>query len=355
MTNRLRKKKIVNVLKLLSPGTVLREGLDNIIYGRTGALIVLGFGEEVQSIMDGGFKIEKELNASNLYELSKMDGAIILNSKATRILCASVHLNPDSNIASDETGIRHRTAERAAKQTGCPVISVSQRRNIISLYVGEEKYVLHDLSILLGKVNQALQTLERHKSVLDQSLINLSALEFENLVTLEEVAMVLQRSEVVLRIAEIVEQYVVELGDEGSLIVMQLDELLGNPTDDQRLLVMDYCVECKEPAKKVLQQLEKSSSEELKDFGYIGKLLGYDVTDLESPLQPRGYRVLHKIPRLPQGVIDNVVMTLGGLSEIMASPPEKLDMVEGIGEVRSRSIRRGLKRLREQCLIERHI
>jgi diadenylate cyclase len=130
---------------------------------------------------------------------------------------------------------------------------------------------------------------------------------------------------------------------------------LGNPTEDQRLLVMDYCVECKESAKKVLQQLEMSSSEELKDLNYIGKLLGYDNPDLESPLKPRGYRVLHKIPRLPQGVIDNVVQTLGGLSEIMTSPPEKLDTVEGIGEVRARSISRGLKRLREQCLIERHI
>jgi diadenylate cyclase len=305
--------------------------------------------------MDGGFRIEKELNASNLYELSKMDGAIILNSKATRIHCASVHLNPDPGIISHETGIRHRTAERSARQTGCPVISVSQRRNVITLYMGEEKYVLNDLSILLGKVNQALQTLERHKNVLDQSLINLSALEFENLVTLEEVTMVLQRSEVVLRIAEIVEQYVVELGDEGNLIVMQLAELLGNPTEDQRLLVMDYCVECKESAKKVLQQLEKSSSEELKDLSYIGKLLGYEDPDLELPLRPRGYRVLHKIPRLPQGVIDNVVQTLGGLADIMASPPEKLGTVEGIGEVRARSISRGLKRLREQCLIERHI
>lgn len=355
MAKRFRKKGIVDVLRLLSPGSGLREGLDNIIYGRTGALIVLGYGQEVEAIMDEGFRIEKELHASNLYELSKMDGAIILNSKATRILWASVHLNPDANIISHETGIRHRTAERAAKQTGCPVISVSQRRNVISLYVGEKKYVLHDLSILLGKVNQALQTLERHKSVLDQSLVNLSALEFENLVTLEEVATALQRSEVVLRIAEIVEQYVVELGDEGNLIVMQLDELLGDPTEDQRLLVMDYCVECKEHTEKVLHRLEKSTSEELKDLSYIGSLLGYENPDLELLLRPRGYRVLHKIPRLPQGVIDNVVQTLGGLSEIATSPPEKLGTVEGIGEVRARIISRGLKRLREQCLIERHI
>jgi diadenylate cyclase len=115
-----KKKRHREYFKTLSPGTVLREGLDNIIYGRTGALIVLGFGQEVEAIMDGGFKIEKELNASNLYELSKMDGAIILNSKATRIHCASVHLNPDPGIILHETGIRHRTAERAAKQTGVP-------------------------------------------------------------------------------------------------------------------------------------------------------------------------------------------------------------------------------------------
>ncbi len=350
------RKKLIEYLKLLSPGTILREGLDNMLYGRTGALIVLSSGKKVEDIMEGGFNIDTPLTPSNIYELAKMDGSIILNNRATRILSANVHLNPDPDVQSRETGIRHRIAERVSKQTGSAVISISQRRNVITLYLEEEKYVLHDLSILLGKVSQALKTLERHKSVLDQALLNLSALEFENLVTLEEVISVLQRSEMVLRISEIVEQYIVELGVEGNLIGMQLEELLGNLTEEQGLVIMDYQSSDRQK-EEILRRLEESCDEELMDLFHMGTILGYkeEQCHLGEPVQPRGYRLLSKIPRLPWGIIENTVQELGCLKEIISSSPERLNKVEGIGEVRARTINRGLKRLREQCLLEKII
>ena len=354
MTGKKSRKGLIEHLKLLSPGSLLREGLDNIIYGRTGALLVLGSGKKVEALMDGGFKVDTPLTPSNIYELAKMDGAIILNSRATRIQYANAHLNPDPDIPSGETGIRHRTAERVSRQTGCAVISISQRRNVITLYLGEDKYVLQDLALLMGKVNQALQTLEKHKSVLDQAFLNLSALEFENLVTLEEVASVLQRSEVVLRIAEIVERYIVELGEEGSLIGLQLEEQLGNLTEEQGLVVLDSKAGGMGEKEEILRRLEESSDEELKDLCHIGELLGYEEC-LEENLEPRGYRLLTKIPRIPRGVVENLVQELGCLKEILSSSPERLSQVEGIGGVRARSINRGLKRLREQSLLDKYI
>jgi diadenylate cyclase len=351
------RKEWLDLLKLLAPGSLLREGLDNMLHARTGALIVLG-SKKVETIMDGGFKVDAPLTPSSIYELAKMDGAIVLNSRATRLLMANVHLNPDPRTPSRETGIRHRIAERVSRQTGCAVISISQRRNVITLYLGEEKYVLQDLSILLVKVSQALQTLEKHKNVLDQALVNLSALEFENLVTLEEVISVLQRSEMVLRIAGIVEQYIVELGSEGHLIGMQLEELLGNLTEEQDLVLRDYQVRDRQEEKeKILRRLAESSDEELLDPVHMGTLLGYREEDcrLGEAVQPRGYRLLGKIPRLPRGVADHVAREFGTLQDLAAASPERLNQVEGIGEVRARTISRGLKRLREQCLLEKRV
>ncbi|MGM0472314.1 MAG: DNA integrity scanning diadenylate cyclase DisA, partial [Bacillota bacterium] len=120
------------VLEFLAPGTKFREGLENILRANTGGLIVVGDDEEVLGIVDGGFNINSELTSTRLYELAKMDGAIVLSSDCERILCANVQLVPDPSISSMETGTRHRAAERVAKQTGKLVISISQRRDIIS-------------------------------------------------------------------------------------------------------------------------------------------------------------------------------------------------------------------------------
>lgn len=215
-----------DILRLVAPGTQFRDGLENVLRAKTGALIVLGTTPEVMELVDGGFQINTEFTPANLYELAKMDGAIILSEDGRKILFANTQLIPNSSISSTETGIRHRTAERVAKQTGKLVISISQRRNVITLYQGPFRYSLKDIGVILTKANQAIQTLEKYKSVLDQSLTNLSAMEFEELVTMQEVTMVIQRIEMVLRIKSEIKNYIHELGTEGRLISMQLEELV---------------------------------------------------------------------------------------------------------------------------------
>jgi diadenylate cyclase len=349
---------INQVMRLIAPGTALREGLENILRAKTGALIVIGDSNEVISICDGGFSINCDFSPAALYELAKMDGAIILSEDAKRILYANTQLVPDSTIPSKETGIRHRTAERTAKQTGQIVISISQRRNVITIYKGNFRYTLKDISVILTKANQALQTLEKYKSVFDQALTNLSALEFEELVTLQEVAFVMQRIEMVLRIRSEILRYIHELGTEGRLIQMQLEELVSNIEEEAYMLTKDYLREgeIKKP-EEILSSLKMLSSEELLDSNHIVRLLGYTVGNniLEEPVHPRGYRILNKIPRLPFAIVQNLVDHFHTLSRVVLATIEELDEVEGIGEIRARAIKEGLKRIQQQVFIDRHI
>ncbi|MCB0896283.1 MAG: DNA integrity scanning diadenylate cyclase DisA, partial [Nocardioidaceae bacterium] len=180
-------------LATIAPGTPLRDGLERILRGRTGALIVLGHDKVVESISTGGFTLDVPFTATGLRELAKMDGGIIVDREVTRIIRAAVHLMPDHTIPSEETGTRHRTADRVARQTGFPVISVSQSMQIIAAYVGETRHVLEDSGQILSRANQALATLERYKLRLDEVSSTLSALEIEDLVTVRDVAVVAQR------------------------------------------------------------------------------------------------------------------------------------------------------------------
>lgn len=345
------------ILRLIAPGTKLREGLDNVLGAKTGALIVMGYDESVEEIVDGGFHIDCPFTPAHLYELAKMDGAIILSNDLKRIVYANAQLVPHSFIPSTETGIRHRTAQRTAKQTGKLVISISQRRNIITLYKGNFRYALKDIGVILTKANQAIQTLEKYKSVLDQTTTNLTALEFEELVTLSEVALVLQRVEMVLRVKREIETYIHELGTEGRLISMQLEELVANVEEEAELLIRDYCIDpCIEP-KQIFLELRKLSADDLMEHSYLVSLLGYpsSVNIHEEAVSPKGYRILSKIPRLPFHVIQKLVSRFEVLPRIMVATIEELDEVEGIGTVRARMIKEGLKRIQEQVFIDRHI
>lgn len=346
------------VLRQVAPGTPLREGLESILRARTGALIVAGNSPEVMKLVEGGFRIDTEFQPASLYELAKMDGALILTPDCRRILVANATLMPDSAVPSFETGIRHRTAERVARQTGELVIAISQRRNVISLYKGNIRYVLRDISVILTKANQALQTLEKYKAVLDQALTNLSALELEDLVTVVDVVLVVQRTEMVLRIVAEIERYISELGTEGRLVSMQLEELVANVGEEGSLIIRDYYVPAEgRSAESIREQMANWPSEDLLDLATIGRLLGLGATPsaLENPASPRGYRILRKIPRLPMPVIENLVGHLGTLQRILRASIEELDEVEGIGEVRARAIKEGMRRLREQTMLERHM
>lgn len=346
------------VLRTVAPGTPLREGLESILRARTGALIVLADSPEVMALVDGGFRIDSEFRPASLYELAKMDGAIILSPDCRRILFANTTLIPDPTIPSYETGIRHRTAERVARQTGALVISISQRRHIISLYKGTTRYVLRDIGVILTKANQALQTLEKYKNVLDQALVNLSALELEDLVTVMDVVLVVQRTEMVLRIVEEIERYISELGNEGRLVSMQLEELVTNVAEEGELILRDYLAVGEDrTVDGVRHQMAGWPSEDLLDLGSITRVMGLGAapTALEQPIGPRGYRVLRKIPRLPMPVIENLVAHFGSLQHVLRASIEELDEVEGIGEVRARAVKEGLRRLREQAMLEKHM
>lgn len=348
---------LFEAIKLVAPGTELREGLENVLKAKTGGLIVIGDSEEVIGMIDGGFSINVDFSPAYLYELCKMDGAIVLSHDCKKILYANTQMMTDSSIFSSETGTRHRTSERIAKSTGQVVIAISERRNIITLYKGNIKYIIQDTTKILTKANQAIQTLEKYKSVLDQAMINLSALEFEDLVTVYDVSTVIQRTEMVIKIVYEIEKYIYELGSEGRLINMQMEELVANVREDGMYVVKDYNINTDEDGDNIHKKIHKLSSEELLDLSAIAKILGYgsDVNALDISVYPRGYRILNKIPRLPLTVVNNLVERFPSFQKVLKASTEELDEVEGIGEVRARAIKEGLRRMQEQVLLDRHI
>src|SRR5437763_1520651 len=350
--------RLVKALEMVAPGTALREGLDNILHARTGGLIVIGDPDELSFLFSGGIKLEIDYTPALLYQVAKMDGAIAVNANATKIAWANVQLMPDPTILSLETGTRHRTAERVSKQTEALVIAVSQRREVVSLYLDGAKYILEDIPVVLAKANQALATLEKYRTRLDQVSTRLTALEFEGGATLHDVITVLQRSELVMRMAVEIERYIVELGTEGRLIEMQLEETMVGTAADKAALVHDYLAEDSDDAfAGALDTLGRLPHQDLLDFGRLAELLGYDrkVNTLDYPVSPRGYRILGRIPRLPRIVVSNIVRDFGGLDEMLAATDAELEAVEGVGEIRAKDIREGLRRLQEINLVDRYL
>jgi diadenylate cyclase len=342
----------------IAPGTQLRDGLERILRGRTGALIVLGIDKTVESIATGGFTLDVPFTATGLRELAKMDGAIIIDADITKIHRAAVHLMPDHTIPSGETGTRHRTADRVAKQTGFPVISVSQSMQIIAAYVGETRHVLEDSGQILSRANQALATLERYKLRLDEVASTLSALEIEDLVTVRDVAVVAQRLEMVTRIAREIEDYVLELGTDGRLLSLQLEELITGVDAERELVIRDSLPAGRRARtpEELLGKLEALSPTELVDPASVARALGLGTSEhLDGAVAPRGYRLLAKVPRLPVAVVDRLVEHFGTLQKLLSAGIDDLQAVEGVGELRARSVREGLSRLAESSILERYV
>jgi len=351
--------KLRSTLAQVAPGTALRDGLERILRGNTGALVIMGFDQVVDSICTGGFPLDVEFSATRLRELAKMDGAVVL-SDSNRILRAGVHLMPDPSIPSEESGTRHRTAERVAIQTGFPVISVSQSMRIIGLYVDGRRYVLDNSAAILSRANQALATLERYKLRLDEVAGTLSALEIEDLVTVRDATSVAQRMEMVRRIADEIQGYVVELGTDGRLLSLQLDELMAGVEEERELVARDYMPAGGRRPKtidQVLDELHGLSATELLDLTLVARATGYSPTPeaLESAVSPRGYRLLAKVPRLPGNVVNRLVEHFGGLQKLLAATVDDLLAVDGVGEARARSVREGLSRLAESSILERYV
>ncbi len=345
----------MEILKLIAPGTEIREGLDNILKAKTGALIVIGDSKEVMDIVDGGFNINEEYTSSRLYELAKMDGAIVLSKDLKRILFANAQLIPNASILTKETGTRHRTAERTAKQTKELVISISQRRNIITVFKGDFRYVIDDTSKILSKANQALQTVEKYKKVFDGKLSILNEYEFNDIVTLDNVITAIQRAEMVMKMAEEVQKSISELGEEGRLVRMQLEELVGGLEKEELLIIKDYIAPGKKRLPdKVLNEIMNLAYEDLMSSQVIAKILGYEIFDNydELGVYTKGYRILGKIPRMPNNIVENLVKKFKSFQHILSADIPALDEVDGIGEVRARTIKQSLKRMQEQFVFD---
>jgi diadenylate cyclase len=348
---------MLDALAAVAPGTPLREGLDRILQAGMGALVVVGDGPEVLNICSGGFLLDAAFSPQRLSELAKMDGAIILASDSSRIARANVHLVPNPNVPTSETGTRHRTAERVARSINVPVISVSEDMAVIAVYVGDEKHPLDPIPRLLVRANQALQTLERYRNRLDTVTASLSALEVEDLVTTRDVVSVLQRTEMVRRIADEIASDIVELGVDGRLVKLQLEELMGGVDDDRRLVILDYFhPESGWQLDQAMAALAEMNTEELLDLKAVGATLHLpaSVVDLEAGVQPRGYRLLSRIPRLPETVIERIVGRFGTLQKIMRATIDDLDDVTGVGKARARAIKEGLSRLAETSILDRY-
>jgi diadenylate cyclase len=345
-------------LERIAPGTPLRQAIDDIIRSREGALIVISDPEQLKFLYSGGMRLDQAFTPQLLYEVAKMDGAIVVDPKLTRIAYANVQLMPDPTIASAETGTRHRTAERVAKQTGALVISISQQRSTISVYIGQSRYQLDAVPEVLAKTNQALATLETYRQRLEQVLTRLTALEFQNAVVLDDVLVVLQRAEMTTRMAAEIQRDCVELGAEGRLIRMQLTELIGDVPAEREAVVLDYHVDANPArAQLALGGLHAIPYRQLLEFERLAELLGYgrDVNPLDHTVSPRGFRVLSHIPRLPEQVVRQVATDMEGLDSILRASQRDLEAIAGVGAVRAREIREGLRRLQEHNLVDRYL
>lgn len=335
-------------LRKVAPGTRLREGLDMVIAGRTGALIVIGDEAAVAGLCNGGFSIDTSFTPQRLFELAKMDGAIILDSDAERIIRANAHLVPDSSLPTTETGMRHRTAERVSRQTNALVISVSQRREVVNLYLRGKRLTLEQTEILLSKANQALQTLQNYRARLSEVLGRLTILEFDDLVTLGNVAEAVGRFEMLRRVAVEVSRYIVQLGSEGRLVRMQADELTAGVDEEFVLLLRDYAADAStRSVAGIRARLGDLPLDRLLEPSAVAHELGLVASEqAEQHLRPRGYRVLMRIPMLPTTVIARIVERFKALPNVIRASVDDLDAIDGIGSRRAKSIVNGLIRAR---------
>nr|WP_307775879.1 DNA integrity scanning diadenylate cyclase DisA [uncultured Cetobacterium sp.] len=347
----------LEILSLLAPGTKLREGIHNILDGEMGALIVVGLDGEVQKIMDGGFEIDCEYTPERIFELSKMDGAIILDSEIEKIHSANVHLQPSMRFSTNESGTRHRTAQRVAKQTDKLVIAISERKKVITIYKGEMKRRLRSTAELMSEASQGLNTLERYRFVLDKALSNLTILELDDLVTLYEVTVVLQRFEKVTRIFQEMNTYMIELGVDGRLVKLHLNDLIQDIESEKEDFLRDYWNDINEPfnLEEVTERLAKLTDDELKELEKLSSVLDYGKTysALGNRVTPKGYRILDKITKLTKRDIEKIVQTYGNLSKIQEASIEELLEIKGISKFKIKAIQAGLKRLKVTVELEK--
>jgi len=339
------------ILTMLAPGTMMRDGIERILRARRGTLIVFGATPQVMGLCSGGFEIDSLATGQRIAELAKMDGALVVDAEAGRIRRANVQLVPDPTIPTDETGTRHRSAERTAKQTGLPVVAVSESMGAVSLYLNGVRYVLDEVGTVMHRANQAMSTLERYRSRFDEVIETLAMREIEGAVTLRDVSLALQRAEMLRRIADRAQGHVIELGEEGRMIALQLEELFEPIEPVLELVVRDYISDRRRRAAKVVVELSGLGTDALLDQERVAGLLGVDASDLDRRLTPRGYRMLSRVPRIPIALVERIIDHFGALPAILEATASALGDVDGVGPSRARSIRDWLRRRREQLAV----
>ena len=344
-----------DALARVAPGTPLRDGIDRVVRSKAGALLVLSDDADVLSICSGGFLVDAPYRPQRLSELAKMDGAIILSSDGGRIARANVHLVPDPSVPTSETGTRHRTAERVARSLDVPVVSASEEMGVINVYAGGNKRQLQEVGHLLDRANQALQTLERYKVRLDDSITNLTAVEVEDVVTLRDVVAVIQRGEMVHRIADEIETMIIELGVDARLLRLQLDELYGEIDDELDLVVADYLPSGRTVAD-TLEAMSHLSDDEVSNLRLTADALspGLDSSDLAQEVAPKGMRLLHRVSRLPSATAIAVADHFGGLAKLQRATVDDLVSVDGVDEATARAIRETLSRVTETTILDQY-
>lgn len=334
-----------SALQDIAPGTALREGLERIQRSHTGGLIVLGFSPELQELCSGGFDLDVEFTASHLRELCKMDGAVIIDPTNWRIRKANVQLFPDQSIPTDESGMRHRTAQRTAYQTHLPVLSVSASMRLISIYVGKYHHIVEEPEALLSRANLAVDTLDRYSQRLDEVLQTLTILEMRDSATIRDVATVMQRMEMIRRITSEINEYLEELGSEGRLLALQVDDLVRGAGSERALVLRDY-IRDSSAVTTAEAALSELASDRLVDLAAIANVLGlgvYDPSDLDRMIQPRGVRALSLVPRLPWNVIKEITSHWENLADLREASVDDLQQIEGIGPYRAKLIRETLE------------
>jgi diadenylate cyclase len=316
----------------------MRRALERIIQQSKGGLIVLGSSPKVTAVSSGGFKLGgATFTPARLAELSKMDGGIILDDSWGTILEANVHFIPNGSIPTDETGARHRTAERLAAETGKPVVAVSEGRRLATLFYEGQKVELAQPTEVAAHVNQDLQSLDRLRGRLDDAEKRLTRLEVSNLASYRSAVTVIQRAELVERLGRMVSARALTLGDEGRIVVVQLNDLLLGVDHTLRLVLLDYLRPLRAGSvDRALEALDGLSGSDLEDPSRVGKELGFP--DLDDPAEPRGHRVLSHVGRLPETVRDEIIHKFGTVSKLLKTDEEQLVSVEGVGETRARQL-----------------
>ncbi len=336
----------LTALASVAPGRPLREGLDRILKAQIGALIIVGDGPDVLNICSGGFLLDAAFSPQRLSELAKMDGAIILASDASRIARANVHLVPNPNVPTSETGTRHRTAERVARSIDVPVLSVSEDQRVSSLYLRDIKHPLSATSRLLDKANQALATLRRYRERLDRQAAELTVREIENVVTIRDVVDLLQIIEAHERISIELEREIVELGVDGHMVDLQATELTFGVRELRALVLADYEHDEMASPEEVLEALAELPVSQLSDDDAVARVLNVaGVADLDRSLSPRGYRQLSIVPLLTAPMVDTLVENFGGLQKVLGATADDLVNVGGLDTERATAVRDGISRL----------